>query len=397
MKKIGFVTPWYGEKIPGGAEMELRGLVEHFSAAGVDLEVLTTCVKEFASDWNVDYHKAGLDEVRGIPVRRFKVRKRDIQAFDTVNYKLMNRISISPMEEQIYIREMINSIDLYDYIATHKNEYALFVYIPYMFGPTYYGCLTCPEKSVVIPCLHDESYAYLCIFKDVFSKVAGMIYLAQPEYDLANRLYDMTNVRQAVLGAGVETDIICEGAHFREKYQLKEPFILYAGRKDFGKNVHVLIRYFCEYKKWHDTNLKLVLIGGGIIDVPSEMKHCILDLGYVDMQDKYDAYGAATLLCQPSSHESFSLVIMESWLCHRPVLVSEQCEVTKHFAIDSHAGLYFNDYFDFEGCVDYYMENPEIAAIMGENGREYVIEHFSWDVIMERYMEFFKSIVGDSE
>lgn len=43
------------------------------------------------------------------------------------------------------------------------------------------------------------------------------------------------------------------------------------------------------------------------------------------------------------------------------------------------------------------MENPEIAAIMGENGREYVIEHFSWDVIMERYMEFFKSIVGDSE
>ena len=26
MKKIGFVIPWYGEDIPGGAEMELRGL-----------------------------------------------------------------------------------------------------------------------------------------------------------------------------------------------------------------------------------------------------------------------------------------------------------------------------------------------------------------------------------
>lgn len=26
MKKLGFVIPWFGEKIPGGAEMELRGL-----------------------------------------------------------------------------------------------------------------------------------------------------------------------------------------------------------------------------------------------------------------------------------------------------------------------------------------------------------------------------------
>ena len=27
MKKIGFVTPWYGESIPGGAEMETRKLL----------------------------------------------------------------------------------------------------------------------------------------------------------------------------------------------------------------------------------------------------------------------------------------------------------------------------------------------------------------------------------
>ena len=29
MKKLGFVIPWFGEKIPGGAEMELRGLTAH--------------------------------------------------------------------------------------------------------------------------------------------------------------------------------------------------------------------------------------------------------------------------------------------------------------------------------------------------------------------------------
>ena len=34
MKKLGFVIPWYGEKIPGGAEMELRSLVHHLLDAG---------------------------------------------------------------------------------------------------------------------------------------------------------------------------------------------------------------------------------------------------------------------------------------------------------------------------------------------------------------------------
>ena len=28
MKKIAFVVPWYGDKIPGGAETELRGLIK---------------------------------------------------------------------------------------------------------------------------------------------------------------------------------------------------------------------------------------------------------------------------------------------------------------------------------------------------------------------------------
>ena len=51
-KKIAFVAPWYGEKISGGAETLLRELVHHLQDAGVKLEVLTTCVESFRSDWN---------------------------------------------------------------------------------------------------------------------------------------------------------------------------------------------------------------------------------------------------------------------------------------------------------------------------------------------------------
>lgn len=393
MKKIGFVIPWYGEDIPGGAEMELRGLVHHLKDAGMELEILTTCVKEFTSDWNVNYHRDGLTDVNGIAVRRFKVRKRDTQAFDGVNTKLMNGQMLTKDEEQTFIREMVNSDALYEYMEKHKDDYGLYVFIPYMFGTTYYGSRVCPQKSVLIPCFHDEAYIYMRIFREAYSKAAGIVYNAQPEYDLMQPIYDLEHTEQEVIGVGMDTDISYDKERFYAKYDIKDPFIVYAGRKDEGKNIYTLIRYFEKYKERTGNNLKLVLIGGGKVEIPDAIKGDVHDLGFVDRQDKYDIIAASQLLCQPSKNESFSIVIMESWLCGRPALVHRDCEVTKHFVQDSNGGLYFSDYMEFEGCVNYILDHPVEAKAMGENGCRYVKEHFDWPVVVKKYQDFFKRVI----
>lgn len=392
MKKIGFVTPWFGETITGGAEMELRGLASHLKKAGNDVEILTTCVQAFNSDWNVNYHRPGDSIECGVKVKRFKVKKRDTKKFDEVNYKLMNNRSISYDEEEVFFEEMVNSPDLYRYMEEKQNDYSVFVFIPYMFGTTYYGMKINTEKTILIPCLHDESYAYMEHLKKRFSSIAGMVFLSKPEMQLAERIYDLGKVKTAVLGAGVYTDIEFDAERFRKKYELHSPFILYAGRKDKGKNIDTLIRYFQEYHNRNETTLKLVLIGGGSVEFPNEIKNEIIDLGFIDPQDKYDAYAAADILCQPSKNESFSLVIMESWLCKTPVLVHGNCAVTRNFAVEAKGGLYFENYFEFEGGINYLKNNPDIQRQMGENGREYVMENFAWDVIVDRYVEFFENI-----
>lgn len=393
MKKIGFVIPWYGEDIPGGAEMELRGLAHHLKDAGMELEILTTCVKEFTSDWNVNYHRDGLTDVNGIAVRRFKVRKRDTQAFDGVNTKLMNGQMLTKDEEQTFIREMVNSDALYEYMEKHKDDYGLYVFIPYMFGTTYYGSRVCPQKSVLIPCFHDEAYIYMRIFREAYSKAAGIVYNAQPEYDLMQPIYDLEHTEQEVIGVGMDTDISYDKERFYAKYDIKDPFIVYAGRKDEGKNIYTLIRYFEKYKERMGNNLKLVLIGGGKVEIPDAIKGDVHDLGFVDRQDKYDIIAASQLLCQPSKNESFSIVIMESWLCGRPALVHQDCEVTKHFVQDSNGGLYFSNYMEFEGCINYILTHPEEAEMMGENGCRYVKEHFDWPVVVKKYQDFFKRVI----
>lgn len=392
MKKIGFVIPWYAENIPGGAEMETREVTKHLKAAGLDVEILTTCVKEFGSDWNKNFYPEGEEIVHNVPVKRFKVRKRDTRAFAAVNTKLMNGTVPTAEEQQIFVDEMVNSPDLYKYIKKHSREYTAFVYIPYMFGTTYFGVKTCPEKAVLIPCFHDEAYVYMDVFRSLYSKAAGMIFNARPEYELTKRLYDIENMQTVVMGIGMDTDLTSDAAAFRKKFGISEPFIIYAGRKDAGKNVHTLVKYFSEYRKRRVTDLKLVLIGGGEMQIPADVRDHVIDLGFVDRQDKYNAIAASEFLCQPSKNESFSLVIMESWLCGRPVLVHEKCAVTANFARESEGGLYFNDYFEFEGCTDFFLSKKDTAAQMGRNGCAYVKKNFDWDIIVDKYKEFFNNM-----
>ena len=384
--KIAFVVPWYGD-IPGGAEHECKGTAENMMKRGIDVEILTTCVKDFLSDWNTNYYKEGVYELNGVPIKRFEVRKRNTRLFDKINYKLMHNQPITSDEEEQFIREMVNSENLCRYIEDNKSLYDFFIFIPYMFGTTYFGSKICPDKSILIPCLHDESYAYMDIYKEMFENVRGLIFHSEPEKELAEKIYGTKN-KYVTFGEGIDTEINFNPVRFRDKYNIIDQFILYAGRRESGKNVPLLIDYFCRYKERNDNNLKLILIGSGDVKIPKSHTKDILDLGFVPWQDKYDAYAASVALCQPSVNESFSIVIMESWLCDIPVLVHTGCEVTKDHCIKSNGGLYFSNFMDFEGCINFYLNSPKISKKMGENGKEYVMDNFTWDKIIEKYEMF---------
>jgi glycosyltransferase involved in cell wall biosynthesis len=261
-----------------------------------------------------------------------------------------------------------------------------------MFGTTYYGLQLCPKKSILIPCLHDESYAYLDIYKPVFEKIRGIIFYSNPEKKFAERILNLSSVKCKVIGAGVDTYLGCKASRFLRKYKITKPFILYVGRKDTGKNVHILIEFFSEYKKKNKNKLKLVLMGPGKIQIPREYNDDIIDIGFIPTPDKYDAYSAALLLCQPSINESFSLIVMESWICGRPVLVNEKCAPTKEFCIRSNGGLWFSDYDEFESGVNLILKNPRLAKNFGLNGRKYVLKHFKWDKITENLIRYLESL-----
>ncbi|MBQ8814200.1 MAG: glycosyltransferase family 4 protein [Lachnospiraceae bacterium] len=393
-KTIALVIPWYGDSIRGGAEMECNSLAHSLSAAGYPVEVFTTCVKDAACDRGKNTMAPGLYMESGIPVRRFLVREeRDVEKYDRANLRIYRNEPFTSEDEEIYFREDINSDEMYAYITENKENYRAFIFIPYMYGITYNGSSCCKEKSVLIPCLHDESYAYMQVLKKKMNEFRGMVFNAEPERELAKKLYGLDGVYTELAGVGIDTDWhrAVDPEAFRKKYGIQDEFILYAGRKDAGKKADELIRFFLQYKRdMKNKHLKLVLIGGGELPVlvPETYRSEVIDLGFVSVEDKHNAFAACTVFCNPSYFESFSIVIMEAWLAKRPVLVSAHCEVTTDFARKTNGGLWYENYWEFRECVGYLLSHRSEGREMGENGCRYVLENFAHGKIAEKYLAF---------
>jgi len=383
--KIAFVTPWYGAGIPGGMESETRRTAAHLKSAGFQVEILTTCIRDFYANWDRNYYRPGLSIENGLSVRRFPVKATDRRSFQWANWRLEQRQRISEPEERDFVEEMLKCPQLFDHIADHCQQ-TFYFFIPYLFATTIIGAQICPQRSAIIPCLHEEGYAYLDTLKEVFAHSRALILHSQAELAQVEKLFGSNEQQlRRVIGEGVDTDFEADADRFRTKYGLSGPFMLVVGRRDRGKNTPLLLHYWKRYVHENATDVKTVLIGPGEVSLDEELDNSVVNLAYVSAQDKYDAYAAATFLCQPSVNESFSLVIMESWLTKTPVLVNGRCAVTREHCRRSNGGLYFTTYPEFSAAVDYLFAEKSTRRKMGEKGRQYVLANYQWPAVIEKY------------
>ncbi|MBL7115445.1 MAG: glycosyltransferase family 4 protein [Kiritimatiellae bacterium] len=383
--RVAFVAPFYGSKAAGGAESECRQTAIHLAGTGVEVDIFTTCALDLVHGWNVAYHKAGTFHEDGLRVHRFPAEPIDQGSFDQINTRLMTNKAISNEDGKKFIASHVSSTELLRALAKQGSQFDWIFFIPYLFGTSCHGSALWPERSILIPCLHDEPYARIQCVKHMFERVARIVFHTRAELAIAERLYGKLGNRALLIGEGIDTPPSSKPDRFRTKYGISEPFLLYAGRKDSTKNVQLLLNYFTRYRQRRKGDVRLILIGPGSIPLPTDCGDSIMDLGFIPLEEKQDAYAAATVFCQPSLNESFSIVIMESWMYGVPCLVHEGCAVTRDHAIDSGGGLYFENYAEFEGCLDHLLARPALRKQMGAAGRRYVFEHFTWDRIITKY------------
>jgi glycosyltransferase involved in cell wall biosynthesis len=251
-------------------------------------------------------------------------------------------------------------------------------------GLSLYALAANAGRTAVYPQLHNEPFAYLPAVRRWLNAAHGIMFNVPPERDFARLELGVSNPHTAMVGVGVETRLIGQSDRFRQKYGIDQPFLLYVGRLDVAKNLPTLIAYFQRYKALQDTDLKLVLMGKGPYRVAAYPD--VLPLGFCPEADKFDAYAAALALCQPSLLESLSIVALEALAQGTPILVHGANDVTRYHCLAGNCGLYFYRYDDFALALDYLQTHPDARQQLGQNGRNYVLQHHTWEVVIERLL-----------
>lgn len=379
-----FIVPRYGEQVIGGAEDLARRTAEELTRRGHRVSVLTTRALDHRT-WK-NHFPGGTTVLNGVEVTRFPAHTRlGDPALDRVTRSISSGERVSEGEQKTWLEGVVGSDELYRYLRRSARDYSHLIFLPYLFGTTYFGSAILPERSYIIPCLHDEPYAHQSLIETMLRSVKGLIFNSPAERRLASRLLGVEDPGP-VVGMGIRPHD-CDPHAFYDRIPLRGDFLLYAGRREDGKNTPLLTDYFHRFATANPGAASLALIGVGDVEVPPDSSHLIFDLGAVSEREKWDSYAAARVFCQPSVNESLSIVLLEAWLAGTPALVHRDCEVTAEHLRASGGGLAFGDYPEFAEALGILLRDREQAERLGEAGRRYVEEEYNWDSVISRLLD----------
>jgi len=379
---IAFVPPRYGEGVVGGAEAVLTEMAHGLAARGWDVEVLTTCATDHYT-W-ANHFPAGTTTDGDVTVHRFPIVKdTDGARRAELHARILAGERLTISEEQLWVNDSMRVPDLWHHVLDHGHRYRAIVLAPYMFWTTFAVGQIHPDRTILMPCLHDEPEARLRIFQPLFGGSRGIWFLSDPEAELAAEVFALPR-RTAVVGAGMALPEAYDPDGFRRRHGIDGPFIYYAGRREGAKSWPELVDAYAEVRRTRGLDLALVTSGIGPVDVPDEHPFDgIIDLGFISDEERNDAMAAATAYVQPSALESFSRTVLEAFAAGTAVVANGAGAVVRWHIERTGAGITYENRHQLVEALAAVAEHPSSFASLARGARAYVEQHYRPDVVLD--------------
>jgi len=183
-----------------------------------------------------------------------------------------------------------------------------------------------------------------------------------------------------------------------ERYQLKDPFVLYSGKIRPHKNVHRLIEAFVVLKnELGDSdrykNLKLIIIGDELSKhqylrltvIRSGAQQDVRFFGFVPYPILRVFYQSAQLFAFPSLYEGFGLPPLEAMANRAPVLASNTSSLPE---VLEDAAVLVNpeNVFDIARGMKLILSDDAVRQRLIQKGLEQVAK-FSWKLAAQKILE----------
>jgi glycosyltransferase involved in cell wall biosynthesis len=187
---------------------------------------------------------------------------------------------------------------------------------------------------------------------------------------------------------------------FRKTYAPnEEKIVLYLGRLHKEKGIDTLVRSFAVLSKRME-NVRLVIAGpdDGFLSL---LKRIVEELnlddkviftGSLNRKQVLAAYNFANVVVYASFHEGFGIVPLEAGIMGRPVIVSDVPAMD--FVKKGKFGLVvkYGNVSQLSEALEKLLTDAELSKEMGENGKKFALEHYSWAEVGKRIEDIYSNI-----
>ena len=381
--KLGFVVQRYGLEIAGGAEYHCR-LIAELLRDHAEVEVFTTCALDYV-EWK-NHYEEGETVLNGVRVRRFKVEKqREILRFAKLSERIARADHTREDEEEWMDAQGPFSPALRDHVleTAAAGRHDALIYFSYRYWTTCKTLRPSRTPALLAPTAEDDGLYRLGLFREPFEAVTQFVFNSVEERQMLETAMGR-ELPGDIVGVGSALPASVDGDAFRQRHGIEGSFLLYVGRIDLNKGCPELFDHFLRYRAQTGSQLKLVLIGRALLELPKD--ESIRALGFLEDHEKWDALAASLALAIPSRLESLSMVTLEAFYAERPVVANAHCAVLRGQCRRSGGGLYYANYDEFREVLQVLEGDAELRGRMGRAGHAYFETHYAWPVILDKYL-----------
>jgi glycosyltransferase involved in cell wall biosynthesis len=218
------------------------------------------------------------------------------------------------------------------------------------------------------------------LYNQLYRDSDAVIAITYAEKDILKNL-GVPGKKIFVTGMGPVISPESNAERFRKDRRIDGPIVLFIGQQYLHKGfVELLHATKAVWESFPDVNF--VFIGPPVSNSSAIFLRYsdprIRYLGKVDIQEKTDALGACTLLCVPSTQESFGGIYTEAWSLGKPVIGCRIPAVSEVIDDGINGFLVNQNPDDIAKAIITLLQDEGLRDSMGEAGRMKVQERYSW-------------------
>jgi len=226
--------------------------------------------------------------------------------------------------------------------------------------------------------------------KQVYHSMTKVFVMSRHLRDILIRDFDVPPERIAVLGAGVNLDPFPDFLPDK-RYESRE--VLFIGADFSRKGGWQLLSAFNIVRQRY-PDAKLHIVGPADLKIPQNLHHGVEYHGFLSkskVEDKaklQSLFRKCSLSVLPSLYEPFGLAPLES-MAHQIPCIASNTGALPEFVVQGKTGDLVEP-----GNVDELAEKianligePDVLRQMGEAGRQMVVERFTWNNVVDRFLK----------